>query len=64
MGGQFAGAENDWQQTPDNADDAVPEVTHMTSYTFNLCGVQMGRLDSFKRHKRSHQDNNGARCDL
>lgn len=54
----------DWQQMSSATNDVMPEVTHMTLYTCTLCGAQMGRLDSFKRHKRSHFNSGQARCDI
>lgn len=40
------------------------DIPFSMMYTCTLCGAQMGRLDSFKRHKRSHQVTVFAPCDI
>lgn len=40
------------------------DIPFAMMYTCTLCGAQMGRLDSFKRHKRSHQVTVFAPCDI
>ena len=51
------------QKTPEDSEMA-PEVTHMTLYRCTLCGATMSRLDSFKRHKRTHLGIACASCDI
>jgi len=59
-----AKAEVDWSQTSVANAQTIPEVTHLTLYTCTLCGAQMGRLDSFNRHKRTHMAREQPRCDV